>query len=253
MFFNNKKKHIDFIIGGAQKAGTTAIDHYLRKHPDIGMADIKEVHFFDDDEKFNSNRVDYSEYHKHFIFNDKNKILGEVTPIYLYWEGCCERIKAYNSEIKLIFILRNPITRAFSHWNMEYDRKLDNLGFSEAIRQEKSRISDSPGNQHRVVSYIDRGKYANQIKRYKTHFSDDQLLFIKYEDYLLNQQESLNKVFRFLNVDASKFEFEHEVIHKREQHSVMGTEDKLYLLEQFRSDVLEVEELLGWDCSDWLK
>lgn len=60
------KMRVEFLVGGAQKGGTTTLDGYLRHHPEIGMATIKEVHFFDNELQFEKNESDYSEYHRHF-------------------------------------------------------------------------------------------------------------------------------------------------------------------------------------------
>ena len=58
----------------------------------------------------------------------------------MYWNDSIKRIYNYNPEIKLIMILRNPITRAFSHWNMEFDRLKEQNDFFEAIQKEYSSI-----------------------------------------------------------------------------------------------------------------
>lgn len=249
----SKNRKIDFIVGGTQKGGTTALDYYLRKHPQIGMAKIKEVHFFDNEHAFSRPNINYSKYHLFFDSIRKKKIYGEITPIYIYWKPSCKRIYEYNPNIKLIFILRNPITRAFSHWNMEFDRNYDNEKFSRAIQNESDRVKESLPLQHRVYSYIDRGLYSEQIKRYKSYFPDNQLMFIKYEDYNTNQEKTLIDIFDFLGVDTNAFSFEHKTLHKREKHSEISEEDKKYLIGIFKDDIHRVEKELNWDCSDWLK
>lgn len=248
-----KGRKIDFIVGGTQKGGTTALDYYLRRHPQIGMADRKELHFFDNERIFSKSKVRYSEYEKKFNFKSQKKIYGEATPIYFYWEPCCKRIWEYNPEIKLIFILRNPISRAFSHWNMEFDRNYDSETFSNAIVNESERVKESLPLQHRVYSYIDRGLYFEQIKRYKSYFPDKQLLFIKYEEFKTEQEKTLFDIFKFLGVNPDEFTFEHKTIHEREKHSNISNEDKKFLISRFKNDIKKVEEILGWDCSDWLE
>ena len=127
------QKKIDFLIVGAQKAGTSALDMYLRKHPEIEMArPQKEVHFFDDEKYFKKNKVNYEVYHEYFT-NDNSKIKGESTPVYMYWSLAMKRIYEYNPQIKIIAVLRNPIERAFSHWNKEKYRKRETADFSTAI------------------------------------------------------------------------------------------------------------------------
>lgn len=246
-------KKIDFIICGTQKGGTTALDYYLRKHPEIGMAKDKEVHFFDNESFFSKSEINYSEYEDRFNFEPQKKIFGEATPIYIYWEPSCRRIWEYNPNIKLIFILRNPITRAFSHWNMEFDRNFDTETFSNAIRNEEERVAEAIPFQHRVYSYVDRGLYAEQIRRFKSYFTEEQLMFIKYEEFDLNQEKVLTDIFNFLEVNPNEFVFKRETINQRKKPSEMSIDDKIYLMEKFKSDIHQVEEMLSWDCSDWLE
>jgi hypothetical protein len=248
-----KNRRIDFLIGGTQKGGTTALDYYLRKHPQVGMAKRKEVHFFDNEQLYSRPSVNYNKYHIFFDLFWNKKVYGEVTPIYIYWESCCKRIYEYNPNIKLIFILRNPITRAFSHWNMVYDRNSDIETFSSAIKNEPERLKEALPYQHREYSYIDRGLYSKQIKRYKSYFSENQLMFIKYEEFKANQEKTLIDIFNFIGINPDEFIYEHKIVHKREKHSEMSKEDKEYLIRTFKDDIYKVEKELNWDCSDWLK
>lgn len=251
MLFKKRRK-IDFIIGGTQKGGTSALDFYLRKHPEIGMAEKKELHFFDQEKFFSKLKMNYSKYERNFDFSSEKKVYGEATPIYLYWNQSCKRIWEYNPKIKLIFILRNPIERAFSHWNMEYDRNNEKESFSYAIRNEQLRLKEALPLQHRVFSYVDRGYYSEQIRRFKRYFSEEQLMFIKYEEFKTNQEKIIKDIFNFLNVNSDNFNFEHQIINKRKRHSVMSMEDKKYLQEKFRFDIYQVGKMLNWNCMDWL-
>lgn len=251
--FKKKTRKIDFIIAGTQKGGTTALDYYLRKHPEIGMAKNKEAHFFDNENNFSKSTVNYSNYHNCFNFKDKKTVYGEATPIYMYWKTSCKRIWEYNPKIKLIFILRNPIERAFSHWNMEYDRGTDKETFSYAIKNETLRTKEAYPLQHRIYSYKDRGYYSKQIKRLKAFFNENQLMFIKYEDFKTNQESVLKEIFSFLEVSPDNYTFEYQTIHKRDKHTKMSIEEKKYLLNSFKNEIYDVEKTLNWDCSDWLE
>ena len=253
MYQKNPTRKIDFLIAGTQKGGTSALDKYLREHPEIGMAKSKELHFFDDEEIFSQPKIDYSIYENQFDFESNKKVYGEATPIYLYWEASCRRIWEYNPNIKLVFILRNPITIAFSHWNMEYDRNADLYDFSSAIKNEEQRLKEALPLQHRVFSYADRGFYSNQILRYKSLFRDDQMLFIKYEEFKIRQKQVLFKIFDFLGVESDSFNFVYQEVHNIKSNSNLSIDDKNHLIDLFENDIHKVEELLNWDCSDWLK
>ena len=146
---------IDFIICGTQKGGTSALDAYLRRHPEICMAISKEVHFFDNEKAFCDGLPDYSLYHSFFSPQPSHKLVGEATPVYMYWRDATRRIWQYNPNIKLIVVLRNPIDRAYSNWNMERLRNRDTVAFWEAIQNEEERCREALPYQHRIYSYIE--------------------------------------------------------------------------------------------------
>ena len=132
----------------------------------------------------------------------------------MYWDQCIKRIWKYDNKVKLIAILRNPIDRAFSHWNMEIDRKKETADFKSCIKYELDRIKEGSFVQHRVRSYVDRGFYYNQITRIYRYFKKDQVLFIKYEDFKNSQELSLVKIFDFLKIN-NKIKIKFAEVHKR--------------------------------------
>ena len=113
---------LDFLVAGAQKSGTTALNYYLKRHPYIAFPIKKSLHFFDNDELFAGGNVSYEPLHEMFRPARPGSIAGENTPIYLYWRPALPRIRDYNPAMKFIVILRNPIERAFSQWNMQRTR-----------------------------------------------------------------------------------------------------------------------------------
>ena len=102
-----KIKRVNFLIAGVQKGGTTILDNYLRSHPDICMANKKEVHFFDNEKLFHDKftKIDYEQYHSQFTKKNSHKVIGESTPIYTYWKPAAKRIFEYNKDMKLIILL----------------------------------------------------------------------------------------------------------------------------------------------------
>lgn len=244
---------VDFLIVGTQKGGTSSLDYYLRQHRQVQMGEKKELHFFDDEEVFSTDIVDYSILHNQFSEHTNDRaIFGDATPIYMYWEPSMKRIWSYNKKIKLIAILRNPISRAFSHWNMEVNRKAETNTFMYSILTEHERIKEALPSQHRVFSYLDRGFYSEQIRRIKRYFPEEQILFLKYEDYEVNQEERVKDTLRFLGLDVSEYKYIHKKVHKREYREDISVPAKDYLLKVFENDIREVERILNWDCSDWL-
>lgn len=244
-------KTVDFIICGTQKGGTSALDAYLRDHPKICMANRKEVHFFDSDLFFENGKPDYSLYHSYFSPKDTHRIIGEATPIYMYWYEVPKRIWEYNPNIKLIVMLRNPIDRAYSHWNMERSRKADSFSFLEAVLKERKRCRETLPQQHRVYSYIDRGFYLEQLRRLWTFFPKDRVLIMKNEYLKEKPNEALRDVCEFLGVSQFRY-MQHKNVHSRPYDSNISKEEREYLRFLFEFEIKELERELNWDCSYWL-
>ena len=242
---------VNFLIVGTQKAGTSAIDSYLRQHPQIAMGLKKELHFFDNDMLFSKN-INYSQYENCFEEKQNAIIKGEITPIYMYWKPCMQRIYEYNKQIKIIAVLRNPIDRAFSHWNMEVNRNNEKKDFNYCIKNEQLRLNAGDDKVKRIVSYVDRGFYVEQIQRIYTLFDAKNVLILKYEDFLKNQFFTLNFITEFLNIESFNF-IENKVFESNYNHSSIDFESKEYLKNIYSSNIKSLENLLHWDCSDWLE
>lgn len=252
-----KIERLDFLIAGTQKGGTSALHYHLDQHPQITMAHSEEAHmvdhprrhFFDDETRF-SDEVSYDILHEDVRMKPGSRIVGSCTPIYTYWRPAMKRIRDYHPGIKLIVLLRDPADRAFSHWNMYRDRKQEDLGFLEAIREEKNRLRAFLPLQQRRHSYLDRGFYFEQIERVFQFFPREQVRVIKFEEFRRQTEEVVNDVFRFLGVAPLT------TVRNREQNRIryerrMTSEERQYLVDIYRPDISRLEELLGWDCSDW--
>ena len=251
MFKRNRKKieKLDFILAGAQKSGTTALHYFLEKHRRITMGDQQEIHFFDDEEIF-SRPPDYDKLHSHYPPASPSAIAGDCTPIYLYWPPAAQRIHEYNPAIKLLALLRNPIERAFSHWNMLRFKKWEPLDFLDALQEEKKRIAQSLSFEARQFSYVDRGFYTKQLERFFSLFPREQFKIIKFEDFRNKQRETLDSIFQFLGVQPRGFirsKDRNVVPYERE----MTPDERKQLYQIFADEISTLERLLGWDCSDW--
>lgn len=240
---------VDFLIAGTQKGGTTALFAYLQSHPDICAADVKETHFFDSDKNFKKKRVNYAALHKHFTPR-QGQLLGEATPITMYWEAAPRRVWEYNPGMKLICILRDPIDRAFSQWNMYCEMGLEKLAFADALNQEVERCREALPLQHRVYSYTDRGFYCEQIRRLWRYFPRKQAYFLKNEELRARPQETLNGVFDFLGV--RRVPVQPQVVDSSPHAPVMDVAVRARLADLYEHEVRQLERLLDWDCRDWL-
>ncbi len=244
------RRKIDFLIVGTQKGGTTALDAYLRDHPEICMAVQKEAHFFDNEECFQHEKPDYHKYHSLFKPNRSNKILGEATPIYMYWKPAPGRIWHYNPHMKIIVILRNPTDRAYSHWYMEHGRGDDTLSFREAIETESQRLNEAKPFQHRIYSYIDRGFYSEQLQRIWTYFPKHQTLVLLNDDLRRNPKGTLDKVCNFLGISCFE-SVEPRNVFATSYVQTMTGEEREYLKNVFSLEIQKLEQISGLDLNKW--
>jgi len=198
----------NFFCVGAQKSGTTTLHDILNQHPEICLPTDKETKFFQRDDRFNKGLEYYKE---HFSLNLNHKIIGEIDPEYMYFNYIPKRIHdILGADVKLIFLLRNPIDRAFSHFLMSKRRGYEDHSFSDAILLESDRISKDDSQSDFSVSnrlnfsYLDRGYYSRQIKEYLKYFKKENMLFILFEDDLIsNRAVTINKILSFLEISTA--------------------------------------------------
>ena len=245
--FDNKK--VDVFIVGGQKCGTTALHNYLIKHPKIISGKIKELHFFDYEPYFDKENIIKSPMHLRALFQRKipeDSILIDSTPNYSWWENSINRIYNYNKNAKLIFIMRNPVQRALSHWNMQYDLKISLKSFRDSYNQELR------GDTSRELSYISRGFYSKQIKKMFNNFGRKNVHILESKDLKENTNNELLKISNFLNIDKKDFSVEKIVNNSRAYHSKLEEIDKVKLIKIFTPEIRELERLLKKDFSHWI-
>ncbi len=188
----------DFIVIGAQKAGTSSLYFYLAQHPAIRMSALKEIHYYN---YYALRGRGLSWYRSFFPLKIKSRhaITGEASPYYLFDENVPARIKRDLPNVKLIVLLRNPIDRAYSAYNMNKRQENDPDGFptfEEAIAN-----PDMGCEQSRL--YLYRGRYAEHLRHWLKHFDREQFLFVKSEDLFRTPKKSLREVYEFLGVDET--------------------------------------------------
>ncbi len=198
----------DFLILGAQKAGTTSLFDYVCQHPQVCPPFHKEVHYFD-----LSYRRGLAWYRAHFSLSGKaaHSLTGEASPYYLYHPRVAERVARDLPEAKLLVLLRNPVDRAYSHYR--FNQRWNNVNaptFLEAIdrepeliRPEKERMRKDPAYQSYALqhySYLDRGNYAVQLRHWFRHVDRSRFLILKSEDLFQDPEPTMQKVFSFLGL-----------------------------------------------------
>jgi hypothetical protein len=204
----------NFLIIGAQKAGTTALYHYLRQHPQIYMSAVKEPHFFAyegakpyfcgprDQDIVNQQFVaDIDDYRALFRGLSNEAAIGEASAMYIYLPGVPQRIRHYVPDAKLIAILRNPVERAYSSFvHLRRDDREPISDFAQALREEKARIHN---NWVPIWHYKQAGFYYRQLKRYYATFEQHQIKVLLHEELNENPAGALRDIFRFLGVDET--------------------------------------------------
>ena len=204
-----------FLVIGAQRSGSTALYRHLAAHPRILPPLRKEVHYFDF--QYAKGRAWYLAHfpgiHKRLTGNYR-AITFDASPYYMVHPLAPERIRAFNPDMKLIAILRNPVDRALSHYNHETRRGVETLTFEEAIAAEPERLAGAErelkqaphcySHRHHHFSYLDRGRYVHHLEPWLEHFPRKHLLVLRSEDLLEDPDPVMNQVFGFLGLPAHR-------------------------------------------------
>ena len=185
----------DFLIIGAQKAGTTSLYAYLAAHPDVRPAGRKEVHYFDLGFTAGA-ELGEGWYRSMFPLSARLALdgrrtgrpvrTGEASPYYLFHPAAPERAAALVPEARLLVLVRDPVERAWSHYRHEVAAGREQLGFAAALDAEPERlagadadlrrgIDSAAARSHRTHSYVGRGRYAEQLRAWLEHYPREQL------------------------------------------------------------------------------
>jgi sulfotransferase family protein len=246
----------DFIIIGAQRAGTSSLYYYLGQHPDLIPSFVKEVHFFDGglNPRVDNFKAGQAWYRAHFPLR---KEMGpaqktfEASPLYLFNPLAPKRILELLPQAKLIAILRNPVERAISHYFHERKLGFEALPIMEALQTEAKRVGPALDRQdYKDVAFIHstyktRGHYAEQIARYLACFPRSSILLISSEKFFLEPRASLQHVFEFVGVDPAFRAEDLEPRNAGNNRSAVGTEVYEYLDDYFRPHNRSLQELTG--------
>jgi hypothetical protein len=245
---------LEFVIGGAQKSGTCTLDRLFRMHPALQMSAKKEIHFFDDETRDWSS-PDYAALDAFFPASDA-RLRGEATPITLYWRPARKRLLDCNPDVKLIFLLRNPVERAFSHWKMMYAIGNDTLPFAEAVRDGRNRVRSEAevDGLHRHYSYVERGFYAEQLAGILELFPARNVHCEIFEEFFADREAGLQRLAAFLGI--TPFRAGLADVHAYpaadiEYPSTLTSEDVTYLSGLYRDDIARLETFLGRPIPVW--
>ncbi|MBA2406438.1 MAG: sulfotransferase [Chitinophagales bacterium] len=222
----NKEKLPNFFVVGAAKSGTTSLYEYMKMHPQIYMAPIKETHHFStdiDNTKFRPNYSrslnkdlssfletdmkegifhafvkERSQYEQLFKNVNGEKAIGEITNSYLYSTEAARNIFSEFPNAKVIMMLRNPIERAFSHYLMDLRIGYERDDFMTALKKDMARNPKGWGISN---LYIEIGMYYEQVKRFIDIFPERQRRIYLFDDFKKDAGAVVKDMFAFLNVN----------------------------------------------------
>jgi len=193
----------DFLIVGAPKCGTTTMHEILKQHSQIFLPTEKEIHFFDNNKNFSKGINWYKNYFKNI---PQDKIAGDITPSYMYYDYAVKRIhETFGTNVKIIFMLRNPADRAFSEYSYNLSRGLiKEQNFEKALKLEFIN-KDLPPFEKRYFSFISRGYYGYYIQIFFQYFPDKNLHFVLFEDeFLKDPEKCVKELQEFLGIKYEK-------------------------------------------------
>jgi hypothetical protein len=243
----------DFLVIGVMKGGTTSLFQYLVKHPQVNPPFRKEIKFFD---------IHYAQglnwYRAHFPLKAKmlkGSITGEATPYYIFHPLAAQRIAKTLPKVKLIAILRNPVNRAYSHYNHMVRVGREDLSFDDALDreeerlfQEEEKITSNPEYStftHLHYSYKARGRYVEQVKEWLDLFPRDQLLFLSSEELYEQPSATYDKAINYFGL--SKWEPEKFKTFNQGDYDGLSAKSRERLAEYFKPYNQQLYELLNMD------
>jgi hypothetical protein len=269
-----------FLIIGAQKAGTTALHRYLAEHPRITPGFRKEIGFFvpeqfadwpehpnhrilclphatafDDPRAY---RRAAAWYHGHFPWPHRlgpESLTFEATPDYLYYPGAAQRILEYEPAMRLIVLLRNPVERAFSAWQMYrnygtyrpwiYSPMKEDREFDVAAREEIEKIrANEPADSR---GYVRRGLYYDQLLPYFERFDPSRICILDSEQLRSDTSSVIDRVAGFLELPGYGSQKVWDRFHVGEYHSEIPDSCARLLEDFYRAGNRKLYELLGRD------
>lgn len=198
----------DFLIIGAQKAGTSSLFRWLGESEHVELPDSKEVHFFD--LQFDRGVDWYRDQFPATSSGRRRTLTGEASPYYLFHPLAPERVRDVLPEVRLLVLVRDPVDRAVSHYYHELGNGFEDLPLPIALDREEERLAGETerlaaeptyvSHNHRHFSYQARGVYVDQIERWAVAFPAEQLLVINSDRFFEDSRSQMRRVHEFLEI-----------------------------------------------------
>lgn len=252
-----------FAIVGVQKAATSTLSQALTWHPQVLKAPRKEVGFF------NRTDLDWSAppYDDHVVPRTKpqQRVVGDATPLYLWWPQALERMHAYHPGFRLVVVLRDPIERAFSHWAMLRERAPDRApDWPDVVRRHLDRPLPSgrtgggpepgAGPAKGAASVFSRGLYAEQLERGLATFPREQWLVLEFRAMLGDFAATVDRTTDHIGIRRLRnpAPLRHALAGADQVSGTAPTPAELVAIAQrYEDDLARLPAVAGIDVSDW--
>lgn len=194
----------NFFVVGAAKAGTTSLYEHLRRHPQIYLSPVKEPHFFSrvkpapGRDVFFGGVADAHAYLELFEGASSQPVIGEASTSYLWDAETPARIHAVRPDAKIVIMLREPVSRAYSHYLNDVREGIERRTFADALRED---LATEPKGWGVSSLYVELGLYCEQVARYLRRFPRENVLVLLFEEFVRGVPSELDRVFAFLRVE----------------------------------------------------
>lgn len=254
----------DFIIIGAAKAGTTSLHAMLDRHPDIFMPRQKEPEFFARDDLYSKGLDSYAE---NFAGAKPGQVVGEASTLYSLsplFDQTAARIKEHLPQAKLIYIMREPVARSYSFY-IQLVKNYQNISGDQVVHRRFEDFIDAEAHakaapRDKALSVANAhlpdvpelclagSDYVHQIKAYLEHFPREQMLFLKFEDFVTDRPATLRQITDFLGVAPLAAEvFEDRAVTQnisREHFEALGSQQAVESLKSRAGPLWALRQLL---------
>jgi len=212
----NKKAKPVFIIGFPRCASST-LTSILDSHPSIVFPENKGTNFFSTDEFYSGRNFLF---HTYFQNWSGEKYFGDGNPVHSFLPYVSKRMHELFPDARLIFSLRDPVTRAYSNWWHNRETGLENKSFEYAVNEELNALDSLDLNndeywldyrkkmiggenewRSNIRYYLLRGYYALHIKRFLDYYPNNQIHVLKFKDLKTNSNGEVQKIIKFLGLE----------------------------------------------------
>lgn len=174
-----------FLIAGAQRAGTTMLVQLLAQHPEIGMAQPlrPEPKFFLRSDALQLGRAGYS---KLFEATSAARVLGEKSTSYMERSDIAETVLALLPDVKVVFLLRDPVERAISNYRFSHENGVEAASLTDALHRETEKIPEYDRTRFSAspYAYLARGNYVHHLEQWETALGRHRIYVLLFEDLI---------------------------------------------------------------------